>query len=91
MGDASLFAATEAVAVVEAEDTAAELITCAAPLLVMAPAPTSPEEDASNSCGILAMGVTVVATSEGAQPHLGSRPSWSPALHRSGGGTYTYG
>jgi hypothetical protein len=50
---------------VEAEDTAAELITCAAPLWVMAPAPTSPEEDTSRSSGIPAMGVTVVATSEG--------------------------
>jgi hypothetical protein len=43
-GNTSLSAATEAVAAVEAEDTAAELITCAAPLRVMAPAPTSPEE-----------------------------------------------
>jgi hypothetical protein len=43
-GDTSLDAATEAVAAVEAEDTAAELITCAAPLRVMAPVPTSPEE-----------------------------------------------
>jgi hypothetical protein len=43
-GDTSLSAATEAVAAVEVEDTAAELITCAVPLRVMAPAPTSPEE-----------------------------------------------
>jgi hypothetical protein len=71
LGDASLSAATEAVAAVEAEDTAAALITCAAPLRVMAPAPTSPEEDASRSSGIPAKGVTAVATSEGAATPVG--------------------
>jgi hypothetical protein len=70
-GDASLFAATEAVAAAEAEDTAAELITCAAPLRVMAPAPTSPEEDASRSSEIPAKGVSVAATSEGAATPVG--------------------
>jgi hypothetical protein len=74
-GDASLSAATEVVAAVDAEDIAAELITCAAPLRVMSPAPTSPEEDASRSSGIPAKGVTAAATSEGPQPQLGSRPS----------------
>jgi hypothetical protein len=70
-GDASLSAATEVVAAVDAEDTAAELITCAAPLRVMAPAPTSPKEDASRSSGIPAKGVTAAATSEGAATPIG--------------------
>jgi hypothetical protein len=69
--DTSLSAATEAVAAVEAEDTAAELITYAAPLRVMAPAPTSPEEDSSRSSGIPNKGVTAVATSEGAATPVG--------------------
>jgi hypothetical protein len=56
---------------VEAEDTAAKLITCTAPLWVMAPSPTSPEEDASRSCGIPAKGVTAVATSEGGATLVG--------------------
>jgi hypothetical protein len=59
------------VAAVDAEDTAAELITCAAPLRVMAPAPTSPKEDASRSSGIPAKGVTAAATSEGAATPIG--------------------
>jgi hypothetical protein len=70
-GGASLSAATEAVAAVEAEDTAAELITCAAPLRVMAPAPTSPEKDASRIGGIPAKGVTAMTTSEGAATPVG--------------------
>jgi hypothetical protein len=56
---------------VEAEDTVAELITCAAPLRVMAPTPTSPEEDTSRSSEIPAKGVTAVATSEGAATPVG--------------------
>jgi hypothetical protein len=70
-GDASLYAATEAVAAVEAEDTSAELIPCAASLQVMAPAPTSPEEDASRSSGIPTKGVTALANSEGAATPAG--------------------
>jgi hypothetical protein len=62
--------------------TPLRLITCAAPLRVMAPAPTSPEEDASKSSGIPAKGVTAVATSEGATTPVGTRPTRSPALHR---------
>jgi hypothetical protein len=56
---------------VEAEDTAAELITCAAPLRVLAPSPTSPEEDSSRSSGIPAKGVTAVATYEGVATLVG--------------------
>jgi hypothetical protein len=59
------------VAVVDAEDTAAELIICAAPLRVMAPTPTSPEEDASRSSGIPAKGVTAAATAEGVAALVG--------------------
>jgi hypothetical protein len=59
------------VAAVEAEDTAAVLITCAAPPWVMAPTPTSLEEDASRSSGIPAKGVTAVATSEGGTTPVG--------------------
>jgi hypothetical protein len=70
-GDISLSAATEVVAVVDAEDTAAELITCVVPLWVMAPAPTSPEEDTSRSSGIPAKGVTAAATAEGVAAAIG--------------------
>jgi hypothetical protein len=70
-GDASLSAAIEAMAAVEVEDTAAVPITCAAPLRVMAPTPTSPEEDASRSSGVPAKGVTAVTTSEGATIPVG--------------------
>jgi hypothetical protein len=59
------------VVAVEAEDTVVELITCTAQLRVMAPAPTSPEEDASRSSGTPAKGVTIVATSEGAKTPVG--------------------
>jgi hypothetical protein len=56
---------------VEAEDTAVELITCTAPLRVTAPAPSSPEEDASRSSGIPAKGITTEATSEGSATPVG--------------------
>jgi hypothetical protein len=55
---------------VEVEDTVAELVTSAAQLRVMAPAPTLPE-DTSRSSGIPAKGVTAVATSEGAATPVG--------------------
>jgi hypothetical protein len=48
-----------------------ELITGAAPLRVVAPAPTSPEEDAPRSSRILAKGVTAAATTEGAAAPVG--------------------
>jgi hypothetical protein len=52
-------------------DHLVEPITCAAPLRLMAPAPTSPEEDASRSSGIPAKGVSAVATSEGGATPVG--------------------
>jgi hypothetical protein len=70
-GDTSLSAAIEAVATIEAEDTAAKLITCATPLRVMAHALTSLEEDSSRSSGIPAKGVIAVATSEGTVTPVG--------------------